>query len=123
MPDITITRLTPMLYTRDIPGTIDFYVKVLGFECGSYAEEWAWASLSRDGVEIMLAHPNEHMPFDKPNFTGSFYFNTPDVDAFWTRVKDSTEIVYGLENFEYGMREFAIYDNNGYVLQFGTAIG
>ena len=24
-----------------------------------------------------------------------------------------------IETFEWGMREFAIYDNNGYVLQFG----
>ena len=25
-----------------------------------------------------------------------------------------------MEEFHYGMREFAIYDNNGYMLQFGT---
>jgi hypothetical protein len=29
------------------------------------------------------------------------------------------EAYYTIENFEYGMREFAIYDNNGYMLQFG----
>ena len=26
------------------------------------------------------------------------------------------------EDFEHGMREFAIYDNNGYMLQFGQEI-
>lgn len=29
---------------------------------------------------------------------------------------------YPIENFNYGMREFVIYDNNGYVLQFGEAV-
>jgi len=29
-------------------------------------------------------------------------------------------ICYEIETFEWGMREFAIYDNNGYILQFGS---
>jgi uncharacterized glyoxalase superfamily protein PhnB len=37
-------------------------------------------------------------------------------------LKDSTTVVYPLEDFDYGMREFAIRDNNGYVLQFGQEI-
>jgi hypothetical protein len=32
------------------------------------------------------------------------------------------KIAYPMEDFEYGMREFAIYDNNGYMLQFGAPI-
>ena len=28
-------------------------------------------------------------------------------------------VVYPMETFGYGMREFAVYDNNGYLLQFG----
>jgi hypothetical protein len=31
-------------------------------------------------------------------------------------------VCYGIEDFFYGMREFAIYDNNGYLLQFGQPI-
>ena len=38
-------------------------------------------------------------------------------------MKDHTEIVYPLEDFDYGMREFAIRDSNGYCLQFGKEIG
>ena len=37
-------------------------------------------------------------------------------------VKDKAKIVYPLEDFEWQMREFAIYDNNGYMLQFGQDI-
>jgi uncharacterized glyoxalase superfamily protein PhnB len=45
-----------------------------------------------------------------------------DVDGLWEKLKGSSYIFYGLENFDYGMREFAIKDNNGYMLQFGTQI-
>jgi hypothetical protein len=36
--------------------------------------------------------------------------------------KENTKVCYPIENFEYGMREFAIYDNNGYLLQLGQEI-
>ncbi len=39
------------------------------------------------------------------------------------KLKDITNICYGIENFDHGMREFAIYDNEGYVLQFSLEIG
>ena len=45
-----------------------------------------------------------------------------NVDLFWERIKDNVKICYPIENFEYGMREFGIYDNNGYLLQFGEEI-
>lgn len=31
-------------------------------------------------------------------------------------------VVYPIETFAYGMREFAIRDNNGYILQFGREV-
>ena len=39
------------------------------------------------------------------------------------KVKDKLNICGGVEKFEDGIREFAIYDNNGYLLQFGQEIG
>jgi len=38
-------------------------------------------------------------------------------------LKHNTEIVYPIEDFDYGMREFAIRDSNGYCLQFGQEVG
>lgn len=70
----------------------------------------------------MLALPNAHMPFEKPTFTGSFYFKTDAVETFWQELQNKARVCYPLEDFEYGMREFAIYDNNGYVLQFGQEL-
>jgi uncharacterized glyoxalase superfamily protein PhnB len=111
--------LRPILRTNEIDETIDFYTRILGFSCGESNDDWGWASMRKDGVEIMVAKPNEHVPFDKPLFTGSFYITTDRVDALWEDLKDKTRVCYAIENFDWGMREFAVYDNNGYLLQFG----
>ena len=75
-----------------------------------------------DNADLMISKPNDHIPFDKSTFTGSFYFNTDNVDEIWNTVKDKIKICYPIESFEYGMREFAVYDNNDYLLQFGQDI-
>lgn len=118
-----ISAVVPVLWVTDIPATLRFYEEVLGFECASQAE--GWACMQRDGVELMLSEPNAHYPYDGPRFTGSFYFKlqTPEeADKFWQQVKDRATVVYPIENFDYGMREFAVNDNNGFILQFGAEI-
>jgi uncharacterized glyoxalase superfamily protein PhnB len=117
---VVFTSLHPMLRTKDLKATIEFYTQRLGFVCEGFSAEDGWASLRRDAVEIMVATPNLHVPFDVPAFTGSLYFNVKDVATLWAQLKDVVEIAYPLETFHYGMSEFAIYDNNGYMLQFGA---
>jgi uncharacterized glyoxalase superfamily protein PhnB len=119
---VKFNSLRPMLRTKDLQATIDFYTERLGFVCDGLSEEDGWASLHRDDVVLMVATPNEHVPFDVPAFTGSFYFNVDNVDALWAALKDRARIGYPMEDFHYGMREFAIYDNNGYMLQFGSPL-
>ncbi|MBK9983172.1 MAG: VOC family protein [Saprospiraceae bacterium] len=117
-----LNHLRPMLWTRQLKESIDFYTNILGFTCIEYNEDWGWATMHLDGVEIMLAIPNEHVPFDKPVFTGSLYINTDDVDYWWAQLKDKVKLCYDIENFEYDMREFAFYDINGYLIQYGQNI-
>tara|TARA_R110002051_G_scaffold54764_1_gene102339 strand:- start:4050 stop:4412 length:363 start_codon:yes stop_codon:yes gene_type:complete len=117
-----LQKLRPMIWTDKFEETIDFYTKIIEFNVGEKNVNWGWASLYKDEVEIMVAKPNEHTPFEKSVFTGSFYFNTDQVNQLWEHLKDKTKICYEIENFEWKMREFAIYDNNGYILQFGQNI-
>ncbi len=72
--------LIPMLRTWDIQESISFYTDVLGFDCASYSEEWGWASLKREEVEIMLAVPNQHEESTSAVFSGSLYIKTNDVE-------------------------------------------
>lgn len=115
-------KLSPVLYTSDLEATVNFYVDVLGFTCITNNEDWNWARVRSGDADIILCLPNEHLPFDKPAFTGSLYINTSGVDELWEKLKDKTNVCYPIENFEYGMREFAVYDNNGYLQQFGEDI-
>jgi len=109
-----------MLQTWDLKASINFYTDVLGFTCERAIE--GWASLRRDDVNIMLSGPNQHDGATSPTFTGSLYIKTDHVDDLWDRLKDKARLCYPIEDFEYGMREFAIYDNNGYILQFGQPV-
>ena len=114
--------LRPMLWTEDFDGTVAFYTDILGFSVEGRNDDWGWASLNKDDVWIMLAKPNEHEKFEKIGFTGSFYFTVEDADAAWRELKDKARVCYDIETFPWGMREFAIYDNNGYLLQFGQEV-
>lgn len=119
---MTFRRLTPMLRTPDLSGTLAFYRDVLGFDLASGAPEYGWLALSRDGADLVLSSLNDHEGDTTPVFTGSLYLEVADVDALWDTVRDRARVCYTPETFAYGMREFAIYDNNGYLLQFGQAV-
>ena len=115
-------EVTPMLWVPDVKQTVKFYTEVLGFTCDNFSDESQWASISRDTVVFMLAVPSEHIPYAGPAFTGSFYIRVDTVDDLWIELKDKTEVLYPIDSFEYGMREFAIKDNNGFMLQFGQEV-
>ncbi|MEI6060255.1 MAG: VOC family protein [Bacteroidota bacterium] len=114
--------LSPMLWTKHLNLTVGFYTTILKFTCDELNESLGWASLSRDNVQVMLAVPKQHPEFSVAQFTGSIYIHTDDVEKIWKELKDKVEVVYPIDNFEHGMREFAIYDNNRYMIQFGQEI-
>ncbi len=113
--------LAPMLWTKHLTLTVGFYTQVLNFKCEEINEEIGLASLYKDNVQVMFVVPTKH-EFTKAQFTGSLYIKTDDVEKLWKELKDKVEIVYPIDTFEYGMREFAILDNNGYTLQFGQEV-
>jgi uncharacterized glyoxalase superfamily protein PhnB len=112
-------NLRPILWVNDVRATIDWYVNTLGFEEANYIEKWNWGQVIKDGIRIMFGKPQELLKHGKSEFTGSLYFNVDDVESLWQKFKDSPSVYYPLETFEYEMKEFAIKDINGYILQFG----
>ena len=111
--------LVPMLRVPDVPATVAWYRDTLGFASDGDGSA-GWATLRRDGIELMLSAFNVHEGDVAPAFTGSLYLRCDDVDDWWSRLQAAARICYPIETFEYGMREFAIYDCNGLLLQFGT---
>ena len=117
-----LQAITPMLWVDDVRATIDYYVSVLGFDEANFVEDRGWGVVEKHFIQIMFSRPNPQTSYEKPQFTGSLYLRTDDADAWWEFLKDRASIFYPIDNFEYGKREFAIKDCNGYILQFGQDI-
>lgn len=117
-----LTGLVPIIWVDNLKATLEFYTTKLGFTCEKISDNNSWASIFRDNVSFIIALPNEHIEFTKPIFTGSFYILTDNVDNIWKQLNGKVSIAYPIEDFDYGMREFAIYDNNSYMIQFGQEI-
>ncbi len=114
-----MNSLKPILYTERLEETIGFYTDVLGFECTDYERSRKSAKLRLGNIEILISHPGSRMLFYRPFFTGSFYFDTDRVNTLWEQLQSKAKVVYPIENYDYGMREFGIEDNNGYTFLFG----
>lgn len=119
---MTFRALVPMLRTWDFPRSLVFYVDALGFARVAGGTDDGWAALERDGVELMLSVPNAHLAETAAAFTGALYFRVDDVDAWWDRLRDRARVCYPVEDFDHGMREFGVFDDSGYLLQFGRPL-
>ncbi|TBR40349.1 MULTISPECIES: VOC family protein [Dyella] len=119
---MTVEALVPMLRCADIGTMVRFYCQTLGFRIDGGDEALGWVSLARDDVSIMLSRLSEHEGDQRPHFTGSLYFRVDDVDTRWLLLCERATVCYPIEDFPYGMREFGIYDPEGYLLQFGQPI-
>ena len=94
-----LQEITPMLRTKNLKNSVEFYTALLGFQCEAFNEEWGWASVKQNNLSIRFASPNAHEPFDKPTFTGSLYLRCDNVDVLWEQLKDKVKICYPIENF------------------------
>lgn len=113
--------LTPILHTDDMERSVRFYTEVLGFTCGMQTDDYS--NLHRDAVRIMLASHDDEKDGGPPKFTGQIYIGldaADDVDAEWARVKGRAKVIYPIDDFSYGAREFGIYDDSGYHIAIGA---
>jgi uncharacterized glyoxalase superfamily protein PhnB len=70
---------------------------------------------THDAMRIMLAAPNANREWKAPNFTGRLYINletADEVDALWAAVNGCAEVIYVVDDFDYGAHEFGIRDDN-----------
>jgi uncharacterized glyoxalase superfamily protein PhnB len=118
-PMTRFQNIVPVLKVADLARAIDFYTKTLGFAV-------AWQAANDGGGENAMLHAGatslllstgSHLGAD-PKFTGTLYFNMEQVREFFEQVREKVEIVWPLEEMEYGQTEFGIRDPDGYTLAF-----
>ncbi|MGO3708198.1 MAG: VOC family protein [Mesonia hippocampi] len=131
-------KLTPNFEVKSIKETIDFYQNTLGFslvmavpetqdgveQSLTNGKEYVYAMLSKDKVEMMFQRSDsfkEDVQLAKNTPIGasvSFYIEIDEIDDFYKQLKDKGINPTELKTAWYGMREFYVKDNNGYILGF-----
>ena len=130
MPDAPETRIhsaAPSFLVSDVDQTVRWYVEELGFTlAGSFPPKppTGWASLMRDGAELMLQRlPGYQKPdlYDQRGAAGVWdvYFRTNGVRRLYASLKDKPFIKQPLKRQPYKDWEFEVQDPNGYILVFG----
>jgi len=112
-------RLVPALLVRDMAEALEFYGR-LGFKltgCHPIGKP-TWAEVCRDSVTLQFhTQPPRGTP-TTPVFSGTLYVFPESVTALADEYHGKVEFAWGPEVMDYGMREFAVQDPNGYFLAF-----
>ncbi len=117
--------LSPMLATRDMKKTVEFYDRVLGFKAGTVFPDTTnpeYADFSKDGIIIMFVPANTVKVGrrDKLGAGVNLYLQIDaDVDNYYIDlIHKGVKVAAEIKDQQWGSREFTIEDNNGYFLTF-----
>ena len=112
--------VVPMIHVPDVRATVDWYESI-GFTVintyGNDGEGLSFAILSFGSSEVMLNQGGQPSARDRREV--DLYVYTDNVDDLYQRIKDRVEVVEGLHDTFYGMREFIIRDLNRFWITFG----
>lgn len=113
-------KVVPMIHVPDVSATVDWY-KDIGFTVidtyGNDSGGLSFAILSFGSSQVMFNQGGRPSTHDRREV--DLYVYTDNVDEFYERIKDRVEIVDGLHDTFYGMREFIIRDLNRFWITFG----
>ena len=123
---IRLRSAVPTFLVDDVGATARWYAEHLGFRtAGTFpgSEPYAYASLLRDGAEIMLLRLAGYVKPDlsslRPEGSWDAYVRMSGVAALYRTVEGRAFVSLPLTKQPYGDREFGVRDPNGYVLVFG----
>ena len=113
-------RVVPMIHVPDVRATVDWYESI-GFTVintyGNDGEGLSFAILSFGSSEVMFNQGGRPSTRDRREV--DLYIYSDNVDDLYQRLKDRVEVVEGLHDTFYGMREFIFRDLNRFWITFG----
>jgi uncharacterized glyoxalase superfamily protein PhnB len=123
-----IKALSPNLMVKDVEQTVRFYQDLLGFKLVASVpaqkreKSLQWA-LVQSGPVTLMFQEEENLKEEYPDLKrqaigGGFtlYLTTSGIEALYQKARQVTSIVKEPHKTFYSATEFAIKDNNGYVL-------
>ncbi len=124
--DTRFRSAVPTFLVPDVAGTARWYSRHLGFSLAGAVpgeEPFVYASVQRDGAEIMLlslaGYRKPDLPASRPGGLWDAYVRVHGVQALYDSVQGEPFIQMPLKRQPYGDWEFEVRDPNGYVLVFG----
>ena len=119
----SLRSAVPTFLVHDVGDTAQWYGEKLGFSASFFpkAGPYVYASLQREGAEIMLLRQEGYR---KPEVTRAggvwdAYIRTEGVHELYEEVRKKAPVRSELVKRPYGDTEFEVADPNGYVLVFG----
>ncbi|MGH6951888.1 MAG: VOC family protein [Vitreimonas sp.] len=110
------------LLAHDLAETERFYAS-LGFVLCGEGVETGWIEVRLDDLALQFyADPPVGTP-KAPIMSGTIYVHTETIETIETlasRWKDRVAFEWGPETMDYGMRELAFCDPNGYLIAFAA---
>lgn len=123
---------------KDVKDSVAFYINNLGFKLRMAVPETqdgilseipedkniVYALVYNDNVDIQFqledSFKDDLAVFSNTQIGASvaFYMETESIEKFYNEIYEKVEIVKELDTAWYGMKEFYIRDNNGYILGF-----
>ncbi len=113
-------KVVPMIHVPDVRATVEWYESIgftVNYTYGDEGDGLSFASLSFGSGEVMFNSDGRTSTHDRREV--DLYVYTDDVDDLYRRLKDRVEVVEGLHDTFYGMREFIIRDLNRFWVTFG----
>lgn len=117
-----LASIAPQFLVLDLEATCDFYVEKLGFHVAFRFGDF-YAAVERDGVSIHLKLSDEADPsraVKQRDEHLDVYITVDDVEALYAEFQGrGVMFAQPLEAKPWGMREFVVWDNSGFILHFG----
>lgn len=113
-------KVVPMIHVPDVRATVDWYESIGFTVISAYGDEGdglSFAMLSFGTGEVMFSSGGQ--PGTQRRREVDLYIYTDNVDELYRSLKDRVEVVEGLHDAFYGMREFIIRDLNRFWITFG----
>lgn len=115
--------VVPMVHVPDVRATVNWY-RDIGFTVQETFDdggpELSFAIVSFGASTVMFNCGGG--PSDRHRREVDLYVTVDDVDAVHDRIHERVELVEGLHDTFYGMREFIVRDLNRFWITFGQAI-
>ena len=113
-------KVVPMFHVPDVRATADWYESIGFTVLARYGDDGdgnSFAMLSFGSGEVMFSSGGQSSTRHRREV--DLYVYVDDVDDLYARLTDRVEIVEGLHDAFYGMREFIIRDLNRFWITFG----